>query len=117
MLAVGTPAVVGRRSPPLSVSGVVGLTVRGPAVSPTRSRRRTTGGVPIGTVRGMGRLRHEDVRDGAFALVVTVFAQLDLAFNIEAATHYGSYAAAAASTAVATLALALRRRAPLLTAC
>jgi signal transduction histidine kinase len=77
----------------------------------------TTVRVPSVTVCAMGRLRREDLRDGVVALAVTVFAQLDLAFNIEEATHYGSQAAAAAATAVATLALALRRRAPLLTAC
>jgi signal transduction histidine kinase len=61
----------------------------------------------------VGAMKRDDLRDGAFALVVTVFAQLDLWLNIEGATHYGPQAATAAVTAVATLALALRRRAPL----
>ncbi|MFL5895015.1 MAG: sensor histidine kinase [Thermoleophilaceae bacterium] len=61
--------------------------------------------------------RAEDVSDGLLALALTVFAQLDLRFNIEAADHYGSELVAALVTAVATLALALRRRAPLACAC
>ena len=65
----------------------------------------------------MQRLTREDVRDGSIALALTIFAQLDLWFNIEQATHYGPPPAAAAATGVATLALALRRRAPLVTAC
>jgi signal transduction histidine kinase len=59
----------------------------------------------------------EDVQDGAIALVVTVFAQLDLWLNIESATHYGPQGVVAVATAIATLALALRRRAPLACAC
>jgi signal transduction histidine kinase len=70
----------------------------------------TTAPARNGTV---GAMKRDDLRDGAFALVVTVFAQLDLWLNIEGATHYGPQAATAAMTAVATLALALRRRAPL----
>src|SRR5919107_1783036 len=70
----------------------------------------TTAPARNGTVGGMKR---DDLRDGAIALVVTVFAQLDLWLNIEGATHYGPQAATAVVTAVATLALALRRRAPL----
>jgi signal transduction histidine kinase len=61
-------------------------------------------------------MQRADVHDALFALGLTIFAQLDLWLNIEAATHYGSQGAAAAATAVATLAVALRRRAPLLTA-
>jgi signal transduction histidine kinase len=65
----------------------------------------------------MRHLTREDVHDGLIALALTVFAQLDLWLNIEDATHYGPQGVVAASTAVATLALALRRRAPLATAC
>jgi signal transduction histidine kinase len=64
----------------------------------------------------MDRLTRQDLWDGVFALAVTVLAQLDLWFNVEGATHYGPRAANVAATAVATLALALRRRAPLITA-
>jgi signal transduction histidine kinase len=62
-------------------------------------------------------MRGDDLRDGALALAITVFAQLDLWLNIEGATHYGPRGATAAVTAVATLALAFRRRAPLACAC
>ena len=55
--------------------------------------------------------------DVPLALAVTVFAQLDLWFNVENATHYGSDVAAALVTFVATSVLVLRRRAPLLTVC
>ncbi len=55
--------------------------------------------------------------DGLLALVLTVFAQLNLRFNIDGSTHYGPPLAAAAATAVATTAIAWRRRAPLLTVC
>jgi signal transduction histidine kinase len=65
----------------------------------------------------MTRLTGRDLRDGLLALAMTVLAQLDLWFNIEGATHYGPRGVSAAATAVATLALALRRRAPLATAC
>jgi signal transduction histidine kinase len=64
----------------------------------------------------MERPAPEDVRDGLFALALTIFAQLDLWLNIEDATHYGPQGVVAAATAVATLALAFRRRAPLATA-
>jgi signal transduction histidine kinase len=69
------------------------------------------------TVLAMERLTREDIHDGLFALAVTVFAQLDLWLNIEDATHYGPQGVVAVATAVATLALALRRRAPLVTCC
>jgi signal transduction histidine kinase len=65
----------------------------------------------------MQRLTRADIHDGVFALALTVFAQLDLWLNVEAATHYGPQGVVAAATAVATLSLALRRRAPLATAC
>jgi signal transduction histidine kinase len=61
--------------------------------------------------------RAEHFWDVLLAVALTVFAQLDLRFNIEAATHYGSEVVAALVTAVATLALAFCRRAPLATAC
>jgi signal transduction histidine kinase len=57
--------------------------------------------------------RMDYVSDGLLALALTLFAQLDLRFNIEAADHYGSEVVVALVTAVATLALAFRRRAPL----
>jgi len=54
--------------------------------------------------------------DLLLALALTVFAQLNLRFGIDESTHYGSTWAAAVAIAVATSVLALRRRAPLLTA-
>src|SRR6476620_9098523 len=62
-------------------------------------------------------MRREDFHDGLLALGLTAFAQLDLWLNIEDATHYGPPGVVAAATAVATLAMAFRRRAPLATAC
>ncbi|WP_433215040.1 sensor histidine kinase [Microtetraspora malaysiensis] len=56
------------------------------------------------------------IGDGVLALVLTVFAQLDLRFNIEQADHYGSEPVRAITTAVATAVLVLRRRAPVATA-
>jgi signal transduction histidine kinase len=67
--------------------------------------------------------RRLDLRDGEraqdllLALAIAGFAQLDLWFNIEQATHYGPDLAAALVTLAATLALAVRRRVPLVTAC
>ncbi len=63
------------------------------------------------------RDRPELLADGLLALALTVFAQLNLRFNIDGSTHYGPPFAAAVATGVATAALALRRRAPLLTVC
>ena len=57
-----------------------------------------------------------DLTDGLYALLLTVFAQLDLRFNIDQSQHYGSAYAVAVCTATATAAIALRRRAPLLCA-
>lgn len=62
--------------------------------------------------RDMDELRLPDV---ALAGCLAVFAQLDLRFNLDNSTHYGSGFAAAAVVAVATLALAWRRRRPLAT--
>jgi signal transduction histidine kinase len=78
-----------------------------------------------GTFGAMERTTHllrsaehpELAADGLLAVVLTVFGQLDLRFNIDGSIHYGPGFAAAASTAVATGAIALRRRAPLLTVC
>jgi signal transduction histidine kinase len=77
----------------------------------------TTPRAARGTVFLMERLTREDIHDCLLALALTAFAQLDLWLNIEDATHYGPQGVVAAATAVATLALALRRRAPLATAC
>jgi signal transduction histidine kinase len=57
-----------------------------------------------------------DVADVLLAAALTVFAQLDLRFNLDNSTQYGSQFAAASATAIATGMLALRRRTPLLTA-
>jgi signal transduction histidine kinase len=65
----------------------------------------------------MRRMTREDVRDAWLALGLTVLAQLDLWLNVEDATHYGPQWVVAIVTAIATLALAFRRRAPLATAC
>lgn len=51
----------------------------------------------------------ELVADGLLALALTVFGQLNLRFHIDGSTQYGSGFAAA--TAIATAAIALRRRA------
>jgi signal transduction histidine kinase len=57
-----------------------------------------------------------ELTDGIYALLLTVFAQLDLRFNIDQSHHYGSAYAVTVCTAAATAAVALRRRAPLLCA-
>lgn len=71
--------------------------------------------------RVIRRLRAGDhpelLADGLLALALTIFGQLNLRFGIDGSTHYGPGFAAAAMTAVATGAIALRRRAPLLTVC
>src|SRR3954470_9364472 len=54
--------------------------------------------------------------DVLLAAVLTVFGQLDVRFDIDLSTPYGSPWAVALCTAVATGALAWRRRAPLATA-
>jgi signal transduction histidine kinase len=61
--------------------------------------------------------RPELTADGLLALALTVFAQLDLRFGIDGSTRYGPVFATAAATAVATVMLAWRRRAPFLAAC
>jgi signal transduction histidine kinase len=58
--------------------------------------------------------RHADV---ALAVALAAFAQLDLRFNLDNSTYYGSRFAAAAMVAIATLALAWRRRWPFATLC
>ncbi|HEY4314842.1 MAG TPA: sensor histidine kinase [Actinomycetes bacterium] len=58
--------------------------------------------------------RHADV---ALAVALAVFAQLDLRYNLDNSTYYGSRFAAAAMVAIATLALAWRRRWPFATLC
>lgn len=55
--------------------------------------------------------------DVAPAICLAVFAQLDLRFNLDNSTHYGSDFAAAAVVAIATLAVAWWRRRPLATLC
>jgi signal transduction histidine kinase len=55
--------------------------------------------------------------DAALAVALTVFAQLDLRFNLDNSTHYGLGFATAAMVAIATLALAWRRRWPFVTLC
>jgi signal transduction histidine kinase len=55
--------------------------------------------------------------DIALAVALAVFAQLDLRFDLDNSTHYGSPWATAAMVAVATLALAWRRRFPFATLC
>jgi signal transduction histidine kinase len=57
------------------------------------------------------------LQDVLLALAIGVFAQIDLWLNIEQATHYGPDAVTAVVTLVATSALALRRRAPLVVVC
>jgi signal transduction histidine kinase len=53
--------------------------------------------------------------DVAFALCLAVFAQLDVRFNLDNSTRYGSAVATASVVAIATLALAWYRRRPLAT--
>jgi len=70
------------------------------------------------TIRLLRAAEHPELlTDGLIAFALTVFGQLDLRFNIDGSIHYGPGFAAAAATAVATGATALRRRAPLLTVC
>jgi signal transduction histidine kinase len=51
------------------------------------------------------------------ASLLTVFAQLNLHYNIDQSVYYGPMFAVAAATAIATGVLAFRRRAPLATVC
>jgi signal transduction histidine kinase len=67
--------------------------------------------------RGAWLSNRERSDDVLLALVVAVFALLDLWLDLENATHYGSGLANVLATLVATSALAFRRRAPLLTVC
>jgi signal transduction histidine kinase len=55
--------------------------------------------------------------DAALAACLAVFAQLDLRFNLDNSTHYGSAFATATVVAIATLALAWCRRRPFVTLC
>jgi signal transduction histidine kinase len=66
-----------------------------------------------------GPLARESSRraDAALALALAVFAQFDVWFNLDNSTHYGSPLATAVVVAIATLALALRRRWPFATLC
>jgi signal transduction histidine kinase len=80
--------------------------------------RRTVSVVSV--LRVGHRLKTRDrelMQDVLLALAISVFAQIDLWFNVEQATHYGPDGATALVTLVATSALALRRRAPLLAVC
>jgi signal transduction histidine kinase len=67
--------------------------------------------------RMTGMLRGDFLGDALLAVVLTAFGQLNLRFNIDGSTRYGPSFATAATTAIATAAIALRRRAPLLTVC
>ena len=67
--------------------------------------------------RMTGMLRGDFPGDSLLALALTAFGQLNLRFNIDGSTRYGPAFATAAATAIATAAIALRRRAPLLTVC
>ncbi len=55
--------------------------------------------------------------DAVLAVCLAVFAQLDLRFNLDNSTHYGSDFAAAVVVAIATLSLAWARRRPLAVLC
>ena len=67
--------------------------------------------------RMTGMLRGDFLGDALLAVVLTAFGQLNLRFNIDGSTRYGPSFATAATTVIATAAIALRRRAPLLTVC
>jgi signal transduction histidine kinase len=82
-----------------------------------RDRRRTVWRMSLRLSRRPRLGEREFAEDVLLALAITLFAQLDLWFNVEQATHYGADVAAALVTLVATSVLALRRRAPLLTVC
>ena len=70
---------------------------------------------PTGThLRRLFSGQNAMLADGLLALLLTVFAQINLQFNLDNSTHYGSDLLAAVMAAVGTSALLLRRRAPLL---
>jgi signal transduction histidine kinase len=79
--------------------------------------RDAVAGWPRGAAGHPAWDRSAAIFDVLMALSLTVFAQLNLRFNFDQSTHYGSSFAAAVATAVATTAVAFRRRAPLATAC
>jgi signal transduction histidine kinase len=73
-----------------------------------------TAGGGIASPRPAADLRLPDV---ALAGCLAVFAQVNLHFNLDNSTRYGSEFAAGVVVAIATLALAWRRRQPLATLC
>ncbi len=69
----------------------------------------------VGESAGVGETPR--LSDAVLALALAVAAQLDLRYNLDNSTHYGSAFASTVVVAVATLALAWRRRWPFATLC
>jgi signal transduction histidine kinase len=75
----------------------------------------TAASLGSGTAAARGADEAPRFADAALAICLAVFAQLNLRFNLDNSTHYGSDFAVAAVVAVATLALAWCRCRPLAT--
>lgn len=84
-----------------------------------RAGRRYRHGVAVAAALGAAREVDETPRlpDVVLAVALAVAGQLDLRFNLDNSTHYGSSFAVAVVVAVATLGLAWRRRWPFATLC
>jgi len=68
-----------------------------------------------GVVASLGAVDERRIPDVVLALCLAAFAQVNLHYDLDGSTRYGSQFATAVVVAIATLALAWRRRYPLLT--